>query len=169
MTEMVRCGVNLVGFDQLHAGDERLPSLVWSWRVDEPAADATSACAALGEDGRLFADDCATPRPIACRTAAGGWAVTAEAAPWASGDTACQTAGHAGAGVPANGWDSGLLRAEADAAGAPEVWLAYGQDAEFYGFYRSLEAYRNSLADGRTTLVLDPDSEFLRYFGRDNR
>ncbi len=43
---------------------------------------------------------------------------------------------------------------------------AYGQDAEFYAFYRSLEAYRGALADGRTTLVLDPDSEFLRYFSK---
>jgi len=68
MAEMVRCGVNLVGFDQLHPGDERLPSLVWSWRVDEPATGATDSCAALGTDGRFFADDCAVPRPVACRS-----------------------------------------------------------------------------------------------------
>jgi len=42
---------------------------------------------------------------------------------------------------------------------------AYGQDAEFYSFYRSLEAYRGSMADGKTVLVLDPDSEYLKYFG----
>jgi membrane protease subunit HflC len=60
-------------------------------------------------------------------------------------------------------------RGEGDARAAEVYAAAYGQDAEFYGFYRSLEAYRNSLADGRTTLVLDPDSEFLRYFGRENR
>ena len=62
-----------------------------------------------------------------------------------------------------------VKRGEGDARAAEIYAGAYGQDAEFYGFYRSLEAYRNSLADGRTTLVLDPDSEFLRYFGRDNR
>ena len=42
---------------------------------------------------------------------------------------------------------------------------AYGQDAEFYAFYRSLEAYKASFADGKTTMVLDPDSEYLKYFG----
>lgn len=128
MSEMVRCGVNLVGFDQLVPGDDRLPSLVWSWRVDEPAVGSTGACAALGTDGRFFADECGNPRPIACRTATDGWAVTAQAAEWADGDEVCRTAGQLGAGVPANGWDSGLLRAAANTAGAPEVWLAYGQD-----------------------------------------
>lgn len=129
MTEIVRCGVNLVGFDQLHPGDDRLPSLVWSWRTDEPAADSVGACAALGPDGRFHADHCTVARPIACRTTAGGWAVTTDAVAWAAGDAACRTAGHAGAGVPANGWDSAALRSAADAAGAPEVWLAYGQGA----------------------------------------
>ena len=126
---MVRCGVNLVGFDRLHPGDDRLPGLVWSWRVDEPAVGASGMCAALGSDGRFLADACATPRPLACRTAGGGWAVTMAAVGWAAGDVACQDAGHIGAGVPANGWDSGQLRAAADQAGAPEVWLAYAQDA----------------------------------------
>jgi hypothetical protein len=129
ITEMVRCGINLVGFDQLHPGDDRLPGLVWSWRVDEPALDATDSCAALGSDSRFFADACATPRPVACRTTTGGWAVTADAVAWSAGEAACQTAGHTGAGVPANGRDSGLLREAADQAGAPEVWLAYAQDA----------------------------------------
>tara|TARA_B110000438_G_C15809652_1_gene649044 strand:- start:1003 stop:1875 length:873 start_codon:yes stop_codon:yes gene_type:complete len=41
---------------------------------------------------------------------------------------------------------------------------AHGQDAEFYGFLRSMEAYRVSLGEG-TTMVLSPDSEFFRFFG----
>jgi hypothetical protein len=128
ISEMVRCGVNLVGFDQLHPGDDRLPGLVWSWRTDEPSASAVDQCAALGTDGRFFGDDCGVPRPVACRTADGGWAVTADAATWSAGEDACRSAGHAGAGVPSNGWDSGLLRAAAVEADAGEVWLAYGQD-----------------------------------------
>ena len=40
---------------------------------------------------------------------------------------------------------------------------AYGQDPEFYAFYRSLGAYRDSFADKSDVLVLDPDSEFFRY------
>lgn len=46
---------------------------------------------------------------------------------------------------------------------------AYGQDAEFYAFYRSLEAYKASFADGKTTMVLDPESEYLKYFGGGKR
>jgi hypothetical protein len=128
MAEMVRCGVNLVGFDQLHPTDERLASLVWSWRADQPAAGATGACAALGDDGRFFADGCRTRRPVACRTDGGGWAVTKRAVVWRSVEVACRASGHVGAGVPVNGWDSAALRAAADEAGAPEVWLAYAQD-----------------------------------------
>ncbi len=40
---------------------------------------------------------------------------------------------------------------------------AYGQDPEFYAFYRSLQAYSKSLGQ-RTTVVMDRDGEFLNYF-----
>lgn len=62
-----------------------------------------------------------------------------------------------------------VLRGQGDARAAEIGAAAYGQDAEFYAFYRSLEAYRAALADGKTTMVLDPDSEFLRYFRNDGR
>ena len=65
--------------------------------------------------------------------------------------------------------DAQRLRGAGDARAAELAAAAYGQDAEFYAFYRSLEVYRNSMADGQTVLVLDPDSEFLRYFGNDKR
>ncbi len=65
--------------------------------------------------------------------------------------------------------DAQLLRGEGDARAAEVGAGAYGQDAEFYAFYRSLEAYKASMADGKTTMVLDPDSEFLRYFRSDGR
>ena len=44
-----------------------------------------------------------------------------------------------------------------------------GRSLRVHAFYRSLEAYRNSMGDGRTVMVLDPDSEFLRYFGGESR
>jgi membrane protease subunit HflC len=65
--------------------------------------------------------------------------------------------------------DAQTLRGEGDARAAAIGAGAYGQDAEFYAFYRSLEAYRATLGDGKTVMVLDPDSEFLRYFGQDGR
>src|SRR5687768_11167928 len=65
--------------------------------------------------------------------------------------------------------DAQTLRGEGDARAAEIGAGAYGQDAEFYAFYRSLEAYRATMGDGKTVMVLDPDSEFLRYFGQDGR
>ena len=49
---------------------------------------------------------------------------------------------------------------------AIEIWnKAAGIDPRFFAFYRSLEAYKNSLSDkDGTSLVLSPDSEFFRYF-----
>ena len=61
------------------------------------------------------------------------------------------------------------LRGQGDGRAAELGGQAYGQDAEFYAFYRSLEAYRATLGDGKTVMVLDPDSEFLRYFVQDGR
>jgi membrane protease subunit HflC len=61
--------------------------------------------------------------------------------------------------------DAQAQRGEGDSRAAEIGGQAYGQDAEFYSFYRSLEAYRGSMADGKTVMVLDPDSEYLKYFG----
>ncbi len=43
---------------------------------------------------------------------------------------------------------------------------AFGRDPEFYGFYRSLQAYKTSLAKPETTLVLTPENGFFKYFNR---
>ena len=65
--------------------------------------------------------------------------------------------------------DAQKVRGEGDAEVARISAAAYGQDAEFYAFYRSLEAYKAAMADGKTTMVLDPDSEFLKYMGTGKR
>jgi membrane protease subunit HflC len=41
---------------------------------------------------------------------------------------------------------------------------AYGKDADFFAFYRSMTAYENGLKSGDTRFLLRPDSEFFRYF-----
>lgn len=56
------------------------------------------------------------------------------------------------------------LRGEGDAKAAEIYAKAYSQDAEFYSFYRSLNVYRSSFAEGRDILVLEPDSAFFKYF-----
>jgi len=54
------------------------------------------------------------------------------------------------------------LRGEGDARSAEIYALAYGQDAEFFAFYRSLNAYKKTFSNS-SMMVLDPDSEFFQY------
>ena len=123
---MVACGVHMPGFDQLRASDSRLAELVWSWAPDQPAAAPTSRCAAQSGDARFVARDCRARLPFACVDGSGTWRVTTTRGRWASGDAACARA-YPGSrlGVPANGYENGLVRAAAP-AGAP-VWLDYRQ------------------------------------------
>jgi membrane protease subunit HflC len=60
--------------------------------------------------------------------------------------------------------DAAKVKGEGDAQAAAIYAQAYGQDPEFFAFYRSLAAYRTSFKDGKGVLVLKPDSEFLKYF-----
>ena len=58
---------------------------------------------------------------------------------------------------------SQILRGEGEGKKTIILNNAFGQDPEFFGFYRSMEAYGEALGEG-TTMVLSPDSEFFRYF-----
>ena len=61
--------------------------------------------------------------------------------------------------------DAEIMRGEGDAL-ATEIYAeAYGENQEFYEFYRSMSAYRAALANQSDVLVLEPDSEFFKYFG----
>jgi len=56
------------------------------------------------------------------------------------------------------------LRGQGDADRNRILAEAFGQDPEFFTFYRSMQAYEASLKGSGTRLVLSPDSEFFRYF-----
>jgi membrane protease subunit HflC len=58
-----------------------------------------------------------------------------------------------------------ILRGEGDAEAIAIFAEAYGQDVQFFDFYRSLQAYRAALGDGATSFVLSPDGPFFRFFG----
>ena len=60
--------------------------------------------------------------------------------------------------------DSEKIRGEGDAISASNYAEAYSQDVDFYSFYRSLESYKKSFSDQGDILVLNPESEFFRYF-----
>ncbi len=57
-----------------------------------------------------------------------------------------------------------VIRGTADSQAAKIYADSYNRDAEFYKFYRSLQAYRNTLRKEDTRLVISPRSEFLRTF-----
>ncbi|HEY8034614.1 MAG TPA: protease modulator HflC [Methylobacter sp.] len=59
--------------------------------------------------------------------------------------------------------DAEKLRGEGDAKSAEIYAQAYGADAEFFTFYRSLNAYKKTFTSS-SMMVLDPDSDFFRYF-----
>jgi membrane protease subunit HflC len=59
--------------------------------------------------------------------------------------------------------DAEILRGEGDALAAETYAKAYNRDRDFYAFYRSIQAYRNSLGNDGDLLVIGPDSDFLRF------
>lgn len=65
--------------------------------------------------------------------------------------------------------DAEKLRGEGDAVAADIYARAYKRDPEFYSFYRSLSAYRESFKGPEDVLVLEPDSDFFQYFGGPTR
>ena len=60
--------------------------------------------------------------------------------------------------------DAQIQRGEGDNQALKTIADATSSDPQFYGFYRSLEAYRKALNKDDTTLVLSPTGEFFRYF-----
>lgn len=59
---------------------------------------------------------------------------------------------------------SDLMRGDGEGKAAEIHAAAYARDPEFYRFYRSLQAYRESLKNTDTSLILSPDSDFLKFF-----
>jgi modulator of FtsH protease HflC len=62
-----------------------------------------------------------------------------------------------------------IVRGEADAKAAEIYARAYGRNAEFYSFYRSLEAYRSAIGQEGDVLVISPDSDFFKYLNQPRR
>lgn len=60
--------------------------------------------------------------------------------------------------------DSSIIKGEGDKDAIKTYADAFNKDKEFYSFIRSMEAYKNTLADPETQLILSPDSEFFKHF-----
>jgi modulator of FtsH protease HflC len=60
--------------------------------------------------------------------------------------------------------DAQRVRGEGDAKAAATYAAAFNQNPEFFSFYRSMEAYRNTFRGRNDLMVIEPNSDFLRYF-----
>lgn len=60
--------------------------------------------------------------------------------------------------------DAQMVKGQGDKDAIKIYADAFSKDAQFYGFLRSMEAYKTTLSDPETRLILSPDSEFFRYF-----
>ncbi|MEL7262907.1 MAG: protease modulator HflC, partial [Pseudomonadota bacterium] len=60
-----------------------------------------------------------------------------------------------------------IIRGEADARRNAIFASAFGEDPEFFEFYRSLTAYERALQGSNSTMVMSPDSEFFNYLRSD--
>jgi hypothetical protein len=118
IADMVRCGVNLFGLDQLTPNDPRLDAMVWSWAPDEPASSADGTCALVESDGRFHAAPCDSQSlPYACVTPDGTWTIAATSDCSGSGPGARFA-------VPGSGHHQQELVDAMTAAGVTRVWVA---------------------------------------------
>ena len=59
--------------------------------------------------------------------------------------------------------DAERIKGEGDAKASAIYAAAYGKNPEFYAFYRSMQAYRESFSSKNDLMVLDPSSDFFKY------
>ena len=61
--------------------------------------------------------------------------------------------------------ESQIMKGQGDGQRNKIFAEAFGQDPEFFAFYRAMQAYEKALIGGETSLILSPDSEFFKFFG----
>ena len=61
---------------------------------------------------------------------------------------------------------SEIMKGEGDGTRNRIFAEAFGRDPEFFGFYRAMQSYEKALIGGDTSLILSPDSDFFKFFGK---
>ena len=118
---MTRCGVDLLGLDQVERDDPRFAALVWSWAPDQPARPR--GCAAQ-HAGRWYALRCTRRLRPACRLPDGRWRVPRRVARYGDAPALCKRA-RGRFTVPHTGYEAQTLQVAMDRVGAGRVWLRY--------------------------------------------
>ncbi len=65
--------------------------------------------------------------------------------------------------------DAQKIKGEGDASAARIYAQAFSKNPEFYSFYRSMEAYRNSFRNKSDVMILEPSSDFFKYLKNPNK
>ena len=118
---MARCGVDLLGMDQVERADPRFAALVWSWAPEQPKR--ARGCAAQF-DARWYALRCSRRLRVACRTADGRWRVPSRVVRWSHARAHCRRRA-AEFAVPATGYEAHQLDVAMERAEAARAWLAH--------------------------------------------
>ena len=63
---------------------------------------------------------------------------------------------------------SEIMKGEGDGLRNKIFADAFGQDPDFFAFYRAMQAYETALIGGETSLIMSPDNEFFKFFGNIN-
>jgi hypothetical protein len=127
---MTRCGVDLLGFDQLQPDDGRLQATVWSWARKQPAGRTRCAIqhgTAKPSSARWYTRPCGRRLRVACRKG-NGWVIGGPRRALRGG-RACRRKG-ARYSVPRTGYEAQRLRLAMKRAGARAVWLGYRRTAD---------------------------------------
>jgi len=61
---------------------------------------------------------------------------------------------------------SEIMKGEGDGQRNKIFAEAFGRDPQFFGFYRAMQSYEKALIGGDTSLILSPDSDFFKFFGK---
>ena len=61
---------------------------------------------------------------------------------------------------------SEIMKGEGDGQRNRIFANAFGRDPQFFGFYRAMQSYEKALIGGDTSLILSPDSDFFKFFGK---
>ena len=61
---------------------------------------------------------------------------------------------------------SEIMRGEGDGKRNKIFASAFGRDPQFFGFYRAMQSYEKALIGGDTSMILSPDSDFFKFFGK---
>lgn len=114
---LVRCGVDLIGMDQVTRDDPRLDALVWSWAPGQPTS---GGCSRQDASGRWRSSSCRGRLPASCREGI-RWSVT-RPVPMRRAARVCRRRG-AQFAVPRTGYEGQVLRRAMAKRGAARAWL----------------------------------------------